>query len=337
MDIDYLLVLQQARETLPKIVEQLFAALSYVGEGPVLVAIMLIVYWCLDKRIGQFAMACMSAGNFVSQLIKNLVCVYRPWIRDARIVPSELAIDGAGGYSFPSGHVTGTTTALGSFAWLLRRRNKAIVVVCVIIILLMAFSRNFLGVHTPQDVLVGLIIAVVMIALTNAFFNWMDRYDAMVPGHNKDVIVLVVTLVVCAASIVVVTLKPYPLDYVDGALLVNPESMMKGSFEAAGLLAGFAVGWFLERRFVGFTTDSTVTVKERIVRGVIGVAIVGVTYVATDVIFKAIMTYNWAKMCAFFTLVVVALFVVPLTFNFISTRFGTHPTRESVKAQLENR
>ena len=97
MDIEYLFVLQQARETLPGIVEQLFAALSYVGEGPVLVAIMLIVYWCLDKRIGQFAMACMSAGNFVSQLIKNLVCVYRPWIRDARIVPSELAIDGAGG------------------------------------------------------------------------------------------------------------------------------------------------------------------------------------------------------------------------------------------------
>ena len=216
MDIDYLLALQNIRQSLPSPVEQIAVAISYIGEGPILIALALIVYWCIDKRIGQFGMIALASGNFVNQLIKNIACVYRPWIRDARIIPAESAIEGAGGYSFPSGHCTGTATILGSFAWLLRKTHKALAVLCIVVIVIVAFSRNFLGVHTPQDVLVGLLLAVVMIALVQAFFKWLDRYDALMPGHKKDLGVMIAVIVVCVISIVVLMLKPYPMDYVDG-------------------------------------------------------------------------------------------------------------------------
>ena len=319
MDIAYLHALQQLRESLPGFFETFFVYLSYIGDGPGLVLIMLVVYWCVSKRAGQLAFASFGIGNFTSQLIKNIACVYRPWIRDASIIPAERAIEGAGGYSFPSGHTCGTTTSLGSFAWFARKKNKAIVIVCVVVILLMCFSRNFLGVHTPQDVIVALIIALIAIALVNAFFNWIDRYDALEPDHNKDILVAVIVIVVSIASVVFVALKPYPLDYVEGALLVEPESMMKGSFEAAGICIGMVVGWVLERRFVDFSTDELAT-KQRIIRFVIGAAIVGITYIATDVAFKAIMPYNYAKLFAMMIVVFMALFIAPLAFSAIERR-----------------
>lgn len=314
MDIQYLLALQGLRESLPGPVETFFVLLSFIGDGPGLVALVLVVYWCVDKRAGQFSFMAFGAANFVSQLLKNIVCAYRPWIRDAAIMPAEASIEGAGGYSFPSGHMTGTTSSLGSFAWLARKNHKWITVVCVIVILLMGFSRNFLGVHTPQDVLVGLLVAIIFIALTQAFFNWIDRYDAMQPGHNKDIVVMVVVLVLSAASVAFVMLKPYPMDYVDGVLLVDPVTMQKGSFEAAGIMCGLAVAWVLERRFVGFSTEA-LDLRTRGIRFVVGVAIVGVTYVATDVVFKAIMPYNWAKLFAMFFVVFMAVFVAPLAFE----------------------
>lgn len=319
MDIQYLLALQNLRGSLPGAIEQLAAWFSMIGDGPALVALVLVVYWCVDKRAGQFAFIAFGSANFVSQLLKNIVCAYRPWVRDAAVLPAEASIEGAGGYSFPSGHTTGTTSSLGSFAWLARKSHRWITVICVVVILLMGFSRNFLGVHTPQDVLAGLLVALVMIALAQAFFNWIDRLDALSPGHGKDIIVMAVALVLAAASIAFVTLKPYPIDYVDGALLVDPVTMQKGSFEAAGIVAGIAVAWVLERRFVGFTT-AELDMKSRIVRLVIGIAIVGATYVATDIVFKATMPYNWAKLAAMFCVVFMAVFVAPLAFNKIEER-----------------
>lgn len=321
MDIQYLLVLQGARESLPGFIEQFFLWFSFVADGPALVALALIVYWCVDKRTGQFACACFAAGNFVTQLAKNLVCVYRPWIRSEAVVPTADAIEGAGGYSFPSGHTTGAGTVLGSFAWLARKRHVLITVVCVVAVLIIAFSRNFLGVHTPQDVLVGLFIAVCMIALTQLFFRWLDRYDALMPGHSKDVMVLVLVFLVCIASLVIVTLKPYPMDYVDGVLLVDPESMQKGSYEAAGAFMGMALGWFLERRFVGFSTDG-LELRERVVRGAVGAVIAAAVYVLCDVAFKAVLPYLWAKYLEMLVLCVVALWAVPLLFGWIGARFG---------------
>lgn len=319
MDIEYLLALQDLRASLPDAVTTLFALLSEVGEGPVLVAVVLVVYWCFNKRAGQFAFAAFCSSNFASQLLKNIVCAYRPWIRDAAIQPPESVLEGAGGYSFPSGHVSGTTSSLGALGWMARKKHIGITVACVIVILLMMFSRNFLGVHTPQDVIAGCLIAIIMIALTQVFFNWIDRYDAMMPGHNKDIIVTVAIWVLCIASIAFITLKAYPADYVNGMLVVDPVEMQKGSFEGAGVFMGFSLAWLLERRFVGFATECLDN-RRRIIRFVIGVAIVGITYVVANVVFKAVLPYNVAKLTAMFLVAFMAVFVAPLAFDTLEKR-----------------
>lgn len=323
MDLSIVLALQELRQSAPSFVETFFSLLSYLGDGPGLAFIIFIVYWCIDKRAGQFAIVAFGVGNYIDQLIKNIACVYRPWIREPAIEPAKAALKGASGYSFPSGHVVGTTSTLGSLTWLARKNHAWVAVVCIIVIALMMFARPFLGVHTPQDVIVAFLIALAAIALTQMFFNWIDRHDKAQPRHNKDIVVMVVALLFCISSIVFVILKPYPADYVNGILLVDPVDMQCGSFDAAGVLAGVAVSWVLERRLVRFATNG-LDMRTRVVRGVIGVILTGMSYIVLDIGLKMVLPHNWAKLFIMFALSIISLFLAPFVFNKFENRRRYH-------------
>ncbi len=320
MDIAYLLALQNLRQALPHAVEQFFGALSFIGEGPLLVAATLIVYWCVDKRTGLFALFAMGMGNLVNQLIKNTACIYRPWIRDAAIMPSSYAIDGATGYSFPSGHTCATTSVMGSFAWEARGgKHRGLVAFCIVFILLMSFSRNFLGVHTPQDVLVGLGVGIAAIASAQAFFAMIDRADRTRPGHRRDVAAVVIIWVVCAAQLAFVMLKPYPYDFVDGVLLVDPLVMQKGSFQATGIFCGLSLGWLLERRFVGFSTEG-LALRVRVMRGVVGALVAVAFLLVARLALAPVLAADPLSLAEMLSCTFGSLFVAPAAFVRIEAR-----------------
>ena len=57
---------------------------------------------------------------------------------------------------------------------------------------------------------------------------------------------------VIIAVILYITHKPYPMDYVDGKLLVDPKPMMNDTFKACGALFGFLVGSWIERHHLHY-------------------------------------------------------------------------------------
>ena len=317
MDIGILLALQNVREGAPGIVTGFLSALSAIADGPGLVAIVMVVYWCVNKYAGQFTITAFMMGNLVSQFLKNILCIYRPWVREPRITPPESVMEGAGGYSFPSGHATGAMTSLGSFAWLLRKTRVVWSIVLIVIVALIVFARLYLGVHTPQDVLVGVGIGVLAIWLTTRFFRWFEN------NQDKDVFVVAVVIAISLVTLIIVMVKPYPLDYVDGKLLVDPIEMQKGSFEASGVVIGVMLGWLLERRMVCFSTDTAdIDMRGRLIRGVVGVVIVGAVYLIGNALFKAMFGLLWGKLLAMGVLTFVAMFVVPFVFTWLEqTRF----------------
>ena len=71
-----------------------------------------------------------------------------------------------------------------------------------------------------------------------------------------------------AAIVVYTTVKPYPMDYVGGVLLVDPAEMRLDAYSTAGVAAGTLVGWFLEHRYVRFSTDCSA--KRKAIRLVVG-------------------------------------------------------------------
>ena len=182
----------------------------------------------------------------MNEFVKLLVCCYRPWIRDPRVVPAAEGVSGASGYSFPSGHTTRSSALFGSLAYMFRK-HRVVLVACVAVVVLVGFSRNFLGYHTPQDVLVGLCIGLGSVLLASRLLPWIAA------GKNRDAKALAVVLALSAVVLVVISVKPYPLDYdASGALLVDPVRMMRDCCAATGAFDGVAVGIFLERRFVRF-------------------------------------------------------------------------------------
>ena len=265
MDLQYLLWLQDIRFALGSGLENFFI---FICKGRVLgifAFIPVIMYWVFDKKTGMKISMTFCIGNYLNGLLKIIFCCYRPWIRDERIKPPEKAKLDATGYSFPSGHSTMGVCLFGYSGWLARKMYRSITLLCWLYCGLLLFSRNYLGVHTPQDVMVGALLGLVAIWLSDRIFRWAETYD------GADRIVLLVGLALVFATLAFIQLKPYPMNYVDGQLLVDPVSMKGDSFMSTGALAGILPGWYMERKYLNFGPARSR--KEGLVRLLIGLAV----------------------------------------------------------------
>lgn len=289
MDIEYLLWLQGIRETAGPFIESLMNAFSHICDGALIAIVPCLLYWVVDKRAGLFVMANLAIGGNINQTVKDTACVYRPWIRDARIIPSEEAIVHATGYSFPSGHTQSAATTFGPIAWCFREK-RWVVVLCTALTLLIGFSRNFLGVHAPQDVAFALIESAIVLWVATHLFRQVDS------GYIKDGAILVAGIVCVAILLLYTELKAYPMDYVDGELLVDPTKMKLDAYSQAGILLGIVAGWYLEKRYVGFTTDCST--KQKLVRLLVCVLMMGL-FIGLGQFIKFVLgrgiIYAWVK------------------------------------------
>lgn len=266
MDFEYLLFLQNLRAEAPNFINSMLLFISEFAAGSLPVVIIVVFYWCIDKRTGQRMGLCFAGATMVTQLIKNIACVYRPWKQDARLQIAPEAAATATGYSFPSGHATLAASFYGNIAAYLKKYSKWWILPCVLLTLLTAFARNWLGAHTPQDVLVGMMIALVVLLLSKHLLNWADG------SKNRDWLLATIGIILSAAMLIYTSVKPYPMDVLpDGTLLVDPWDMVTDCYKAAGAMMGFCLGWVLERHFVGF--DAKGAGKARMIRGVVGVAL----------------------------------------------------------------
>lgn len=78
------------------------------------------------------------------------------------------------------------------------------------------FSRNYLGVHTPQDVIVGCFSTFLLLFINTYLYKWIEA-----DVKNHDITFIIIGFTVIVALVVYITFKPYPMDYVDGTLLVD--------------------------------------------------------------------------------------------------------------------
>ena len=175
MDIDYLLLLQSFREGVGSVFTEFLSKMTWFGEMNVVLVITSLVYWCISKKTGTYLLMGWSGNRVVNGVLKVSVCAYRPWIRDARIIPDAAAIETATGYSFPSGHSMNAASLFGGLA-IKREFKTGLRVLFWILLGLVAFSRNFLGVHAPQDVLVGAGSGVLVMFLTGKLLQWLDAH-----------------------------------------------------------------------------------------------------------------------------------------------------------------
>ena len=256
MDIQYLLWLQNFRQSLGDGVTYLACLISDVPVEFLALLLCALIYWCLDQETGLYMMTNFSLGRAVNQFLKNTACVFRPWVRDARVLPPERALKSATGYSFPSGHTQRAAALYGGLAWHMRKKSKVVVGICLIVMLAVAFSRNYLGVHTPQDVAVALLESFLVILLTEKIFISVKKARSAADATGDysvtrvEWLLLAAGIIFSAILVIYILFKPYPSGIVDGELIVDPEKMRLDAFDGAGYMMGLTLGWFMERLLV---------------------------------------------------------------------------------------
>ena len=267
--IDPLLYLQFLREITNGAFNSFFVTCSLFGETTIMIILISMVYWCLDKKLGQYILLCQAGADLVNGLAKVIACVYRPWILDSRVQPVKEAIPGATGYSFPSGHVTTATTFFGGAA-LRGNFSKALKILLVICMLLVGFSRNYLGVHSVLDVIFGIIFTFIVLLIFSKLFDKLEEKP------NLDIIISIAGTIIAIFIVVFALTKSYPLDYdAAGKLIVDPAILTLDTFRNAGTAIGAFICWPIERRFVKFTTDGSLQTKViRFICGFIGLELV---------------------------------------------------------------
>ena len=304
-DLQYLLWLQDLRNALGGTLDEVFNGISKLSVV-IMPLLPYLIYWAVDKKWGYRFMAALWCGEAVNGLTKLTVCAYRPWIRSDLIEPAGDSKVAATGYSFPSGHTMCATATFGSVIAWQHKKTKWLTVFCGIMILLTMFSRNFLGVHTPQDVIVGFAETALVIFLLGKLFAWMD-------GNEKRIcIASLAGILLVAAGLVYITLKPYPMDYdANGVLLVDPQKMMNDTFKGFGGLLGLIIGSFIERRWVHYEIPDRHPLLPVLSVAGLGILFAWKEYFAAATVIK-LLGGHWGTLLAYVLMVIFAVAVWPV-------------------------
>lgn len=278
------------------------SAVTQLGGEVIFIVAAVVVFWCVSKWEGYYLMTIAFCGTVLNQFLKLICRVPRPWVRDPNFTIVESARAEATGYSFPSGHTQNAIGLFGGMAlWGGRRWVRLGLTALALII---AFSRMYLGVHTPADVGVSLVLAA---ALVLGLYPLMRRAQEK-PRYMGYV--LAAMLVVSGAFVVFVEAYGFSAD-------TDAENLASGignAWKMLGAVAGMTLAWLLDRRYIHFETQAVWWVQ--VIKVAVGMALLLAIKSGLKAPLLALLGHEGlAGGVRYFLLVLVAGAVWPLVFR----------------------
>lgn len=278
------------------------SAVTQLGGEVIFIVAAVVVFWCVRKWEGYYLMTIAFCGTVLNQFLKLICRVPRPWVRDPNFTIVESARAEAAGYSFPSGH---TQNAIGLFGGMARWGGRRWVRLgLTALALVIAFSRMYLGVHTPADVGVSLVLAA---ALVLGLYPLMRRAQEK-PRYMGYV--LAAMLVVSGAFVVFVEAYGFSAD-------TDAENLASGignAWKMLGAVAGMTLAWLLDRRYIHFETQAVWWVQ--VIKVAVGMALLLAIKSGLKAPLLALLGHEGlAGGVRYFLLVLVAGAVWPLAFR----------------------
>ena len=283
-----------------------FATITHLGEETFFLLIAIVFFWCVNKREGYYILITGLVGTVVNQMAKLIFRIPRPWVLDKDFNIIESAREEATGYSFPSGHTQNVAGTYGAIAAYKPKKWKT--ALCVTVIALVAFSRMYLGVHTPLDVIVSLLVGLALVLLLRPLFATEESFKRSMPW----VVVGSVILSLCFLGYVLAisgdtTLDPH-----------NYHSGLKNACTLLGCTAGLVVVHIIDSKFINFDTKGNwYSQIIKLVLGLVGVLAIksGLSAPLTALFGNEFV----ARAVRYFLIVLFAGAVWPLTFKWFST------------------
>ncbi|MCH5153811.1 MAG: phosphatase PAP2 family protein [Clostridiales bacterium] len=208
--------------------DTVFLGISQLGTEIAFLAIAVVLYWCIDKRYAYRFFNVYILGVAITNFLKLGFKRTRPFnaYRVRSIGDPETT------YSFPSGH----TESIASISTLLTikygKKYRAVPIIGVAVTLLVMLSRMYLGQHYLSDVFCGLTVGVFCAIAFNALLSLF--------GDREELFVIPAV----AVSVIVISVLA------GVGMLGSPSGadILKG----LGAFMAFDIGYFVEKRYVGY-------------------------------------------------------------------------------------
>lgn len=282
-----------------------FLTATTLGEELIFILVGLLFFWCIDKKHGYYILSVGFMGIVVNQFLKLIFRIPRPWVRDPDFKAVGGAIEEATGYSFPSGH---TQSAVGTFGAIARIYKKIWVrIVCFAVCVLVPFSRMYLGVHTPADVVVSMIVAAVFVFAIYPIIGKIFENK-----RNMRIFFLCLTLL-SSGYFIFVHAYNFPAD-------VDAENLAHGienAYKMIGCLLGLWLSYEIDERYVKFETKAVWWVQ--IIKLLLGLIPLLVIKEGLKAPFEMLFSGSYlAHGLRYFLLTAFAGCVWPLTFKYFN-------------------
>ena len=173
MELQFLHMLQELHRDWLSAVMIFFTTIGEAGICWIVLSVILALFK-KTRKCGFTMMAAMAVTFLVGNVfLKNLIARPRPCAVDTSV---SLLIPFPSEYSFPSGHTSNGFTAAATVFLYYRKPGIAALIVAAVI----AFSRMYLFVHYPTDILGGILLGVLDAILAVFLVRKWERY------HKKE-------------------------------------------------------------------------------------------------------------------------------------------------------
>lgn len=266
-----------------------FNFISFLGEEYIYIFVLALVYWTINKDLGEFLGLSLSFSVTVNAVIKDIVAAPRPFEEYPDDI-TNMRRDTATGHSFPSGHTQGFSSVLFAFVFYIKKRW--ILLIASTFTIFMMFSRMYLGVHYLKDVIAGAIIGILIsFILYYLYSKYKDNHKLL---HKIYLILAIIIL-------------PF-------IFILESEDFFKGY----GLFIGFITAVIYEKKYVKFSLDSRIFKK--VLRLVIGLLIVlfvqnGLKLLYSPFIEEGSTLFNFLNLFRYFFIAFIGFGLYPKLFK----------------------
>ena len=211
----------------------------------------------------------------ISYYVKDFVKQPRPWDMDPSIEPDPDSKAHAGNKALPSGHTTAAVASFGLLAVICK--NPILRIALILLTLITPFSRLYLGVHTPLDLIVAIVIVFCVAYANNKILPWSHENEKR----------RFYTLLGYFAVIVILTIAT---GMVGSHMYSN---------KIGGFCLGMIIGLILEERFIRYESPD-IPLDRKAILAIPGLIVTTILFVVPYVYIKSGGIFLGGFLCMMF-------------------------------------